>query len=142
MFNYYICEKLEEMFGRNDTYDYTVAVGNMIKEAKKMDKEFTLSDLPTFAGVAEFLKEHEIKDSPAQVKARFGKIFNEAVRKGTANGVVRATTIKNGEEHLKFYSRAAVYVNKLEAKRCHPMTLYKMPHKSNNMITTKIWSCR
>ena len=57
-------------------------------------------------------KEHEIKDSPAQVKARLGKIFNEAVRKGTANGVVRATTIKNGEEHLKFYSRAAVYVNK------------------------------
>ena len=110
--NYYICEKLEEMFGRNDTYDYTVAVGNMIKEAKKMDKEFTLSDLPTFAGVAEFLKEHEIKDSPAQVKARLGKIFNEAVRKGTANGVVRATTIKNGEEQLKFYSRAAVYVNK------------------------------
>ena len=111
--NYYICEMLEEIFCRKDTYDYTVAVGNMIKEAKKMDEEFTLSDLPTFAGVNEILVEREIKESPAQVRARLGKMFNEAVRKGTAKGIDRATTIKNGEEQLKFYSRAAVYVNRL-----------------------------
>ena len=42
---------LEERFGKRTTYDYTVAVGEMIKEAKKMDKEFTLADLPTFADV-------------------------------------------------------------------------------------------
>ncbi|MBP3280434.1 MAG: hypothetical protein J6M44_15915 [Butyrivibrio sp.] len=35
---------LEERFGKRTTYDYTVAVGEMIKEAKKMDKEFTLAD--------------------------------------------------------------------------------------------------
>jgi len=115
--NYYICEMLEEIFGRKDTYDYTVAVGNMIKEAKKMDEEFTLSDLPTFAGVNEILVEREIKESPAQVRARLGKMFNEAVRKGTAKGIDRATKIKNGEEQLKFYSRAAVYVNRLSKKK-------------------------
>ena len=111
--NYYVCEMIEEKFGKRTTYDYSVAVGNMIKEAKKMDKEFTLADLPTFADVGEVLVEYKIKESPAQVRARLGKMFNEAVRQGTAKGVERAITVKNGEEQLKFYSRAAVYVNKL-----------------------------
>ena len=111
--NYYICEMLEERFGKRTTYDYTVVVGEMIKEAKKMDKEFTLADLPTFADVNEVLVEYKIKESPAQIRARLGKMFNEAVKKGTAKGVERATTIKDGEEQLKFYCRAAVYVNKL-----------------------------
>ena len=111
--NYFICEMLEERFGKRTTYDYTVAVGEMIKEAKKMDKEFTLAELPTFADVNEVLVEYKIKESPAQIRARLGKMFNEAVKKGTAKGVERATTIKDGEEQLKFYCRAAVYVNKL-----------------------------
>lgn len=109
--NYYICEMLEERFGKRTTYDYTVAVGEMIREARKMDKEFTLADLPTFADVNEILAEYKIKESPAQVRSRLGKMFNEAVRKGDARGIRRATTIKNGEEQLKFYCRAAVYVN-------------------------------
>lgn len=109
--NYYVCEMLEERFGKRTTYDYTVAVSEMIKEAKKMDKEFTLADLPTFADVNEVLAEYKIKESPAQVRARLGKMFNEAVKQGNAKGIERATTIKNGEEQLKFYCRAAVYVN-------------------------------
>ena len=109
--NYYVCEMLEERFGKRTIYDYTVAVGEMIKEAKKMDKEFTLADLPTFADVNEVLVEYKIKESPAQVRARLGKMFNEAVKKGTAKGIERATTVKDGEEQLKFYCRAAVYVN-------------------------------
>lgn len=78
-----------------------------------MDKEFTLADLPTFEDVNEVLVEYKIKESPAQIRARLSKMFNEAVKKGTAKGVERATTIKDGEEQLKFYCRAAVYVNKL-----------------------------
>ncbi|WP_026522486.1 hypothetical protein [Butyrivibrio sp. VCB2001] len=110
--NYYIYGMLEEKFSKRTTYDYTVAVGEMIKEAKKMDKEFTLSDLPTFSDVSEILVENDIKESPAQVRARLGKMFNEAVKKGTAKGIERATITKDGEEQLKFYCRAAVYMNK------------------------------
>ncbi len=117
--NYFIYEMLEERFGNRTTYDYTVAVGEMIKEAKMMNKEFTLADLPTFADVNEVFVEYKIKESPAQIKARLGKMFNEAVKKGTAKGIERATIIKDGEEQLKFYCRAAVYVNKMnQIKKC------------------------
>ena len=44
-----------------------------------MDKEFTLADLPTFADVNEVLVEYKIKESPAQIRARLGKMFNEAL---------------------------------------------------------------
>jgi hypothetical protein len=115
--NYFVCEMLEERFGKRTTYDYTAAVSEMIKEAKKMDKEFTLADLPTFSYVVEVLKDYKIKESPAQVRARLGKMFNEAVRSGTAKGVERATTVRNGKKELKFYCRAAVYVNKLSKKK-------------------------
>lgn len=111
--NYYICDMLEEQFGKGASYDYSVAVNSMIKEAKKMDKEFTLSDLPTFAEVGDVVVEYKINETPAQVRARLGKLFNEAVRNGSAKDVERAVTVKNGKEQLRFYSRAAVYVNKL-----------------------------
>jgi hypothetical protein len=110
--NYYVSEMLEERFGKRITYDYGAAVGEMIKEAGKMEKDFTLADLPTFSYVSEIIKEYKIKESPAQVRARLGKMFNEAVRKGTAKGIERATTVKDGKKQLKFYCRAAVYVNK------------------------------
>lgn len=109
--NYYICEMLEEKFGKSVVYDYGAAISNMIDEGKKMDKEFTLADLPTFSYVSTVIKDYKIKESPAQVRARLGKMFNEAVRKGTAKGIVRAVVKKNGKEELKFSSRAAVYVN-------------------------------
>ena len=35
-----------------------------------MEKEFTLSDLPTFADVEQVLIENNIKGSPASVRAR------------------------------------------------------------------------
>ena len=110
--NYYICDMLEGQFGKSTTYDYAAAISNMAEEAKAMEKEFTLADLPTFADVSAVIKEYKIKESPAQVRARLGKMFNEAVRKGTAKGVERAFTTRNGKKEFKFYSRAAVYVNK------------------------------
>lgn len=110
--NYYVCDMLEEKFGKRTVYDYTTAITNMIAEAKSMDKDFVLSDLPTFGYVGEVLKEYKIKESPSQVRARLGKMFNEAVRKGNAKGIERAVTVRNGVEELKFSSRAAVYCNK------------------------------
>ena len=109
--NYYICEMLEEKFGKSVVYDYGAAISNMVDEGKKMDKEFTLADLPTFADVNVVIRDYKIKESPAQVRARLGKMFNEAVRNGTAKGIGRAVVKKNGKEELKFSSRAAVYVN-------------------------------
>ncbi|WP_029231806.1 hypothetical protein [Butyrivibrio sp. VCB2006] len=115
--NYYICEMLEEKFSKKTVYGYALAIANMIDEAKKMDKEFTLADLPTFASVGEVVKEYKIAESPAQVRARLGKMFNEAVRKGTAKGIERAVVKKNGKEEFKFLSRAAVYVNSSKTKK-------------------------
>ena len=115
--NYYICDMLEEQFGKGNSYDYSVAVSSMIKEARKMNGEFTLADLPTFAEVSDVLVEYKIKETPAQVRARLGKLFNEAVRNGTAKGIERAVTVKNGKEQLRFYSRAAVYVNKANQEK-------------------------
>ncbi len=109
--NYYICDMLEEKFAKGTVYDYTLAVTNMIDEAKKMDRDFVLADLPTFADVGEVIKEYKIKETPAQVRARLGKMFNEAVRRGNAKGIERAVVIRDGVEELKFLSRAAVYSN-------------------------------
>ncbi len=109
--NYIVCETLEEKFGKRTVYDYTFALTNMIREAKTMEKDFTLADLPTFAEVGNVLDEYGIKESPAQVRSRLGKMFNEAVRQGTAEGIQRAVVVKNGVEELKFLSRAAVYTN-------------------------------
>lgn len=89
----------------------TLALKQMIGEAKKMENEFTLSDLQTFADVGDVIAEYKMKETPASVRARLGKMFNEAVRNGAVPGINRAVVEKNGEEQLKFYCRAAVYVN-------------------------------
>ncbi len=109
--NYVVCEALEEKFGKATVYDYALALTSMIKEAGTMEKDFTLADLPTFAYVGDVIKEYKIKETPAQVRARLGKMFNEAVRKGTAKGIKRAVVVKNGVEEPKFHCRAAVYTN-------------------------------
>ena len=109
--NYVVCETLEEKFGKRTVYDYTYALTNMINEARTMEKDFTLAELPTFADVGEVLDEYGIKESPAQVRSRLGKMFNEAVRQGNAEGIQRAVVIKNGVEEPRFLSRAAVYTN-------------------------------
>ena len=110
--NYYICDLLAGQFGKGTVYDYTTALTNMVKEAGKMDKDFTLADLPTFADVDAVIKEYKIKESPAQIRARLGKMFNEAVRKGNAKNVARRVVVKDGKKEFKFLSRAAVYYNK------------------------------
>ncbi len=115
--NYCICEMLEEKFSKSTVYDYSTALTNMIAEGRTMEKDFTLADLPTFAYVGDVIDEYKIKESPAQVRARLGKMFNEAVRKGTAKGIERAVVEKDGKQEYKFLSRAAVYVNTSKAKK-------------------------
>ena len=111
--NYYICDMLEERFGKRTVYDYTYAINNMIDEAREFDRDFVLADLPTFAGVNDVLIEYKIKESPAQVRSRLGKMFNEAVKKGNAKGIERVVIEKDGIQEFKCASRAAVYCNKL-----------------------------
>ena len=104
--NSLILEALEEKYSTKVRYDYTTAL-------KLMISEFTLSDLPTFKDVDQVLIENHINESPASVRARLGKMYNEAVKKGVVKGIERAVVMKNGVEQLKFLCRAAVYSNKL-----------------------------
>ena len=115
--NYYICDMLAEKFAKGTVYDYTLALTNMIDEARAMDRDFVLADLPTFADVGDVIKEYNIKESPAQVRSRLGKMFNEAVRRGNAGGIERAVTVRDGAEEMKFVSRAAVYCNRSRKSR-------------------------
>jgi hypothetical protein len=116
--NNLIYKLLEKEYGDSNMYDYVIALDAMITEAKAMDKEFTLSDLPTFATVNDVIVEYKIKESPAAVRARLGKMFNEAVKNGYVKGIGRAVIVeKNGDERLKFLSRAAVYSKKLSAAK-------------------------
>lgn len=114
--NYLIYELLEKEYGDHSSYDYSEALNNLIVEAKDMEKEFTLADLQTFAGVEEILVEIESKESAAAVRARLGKLFNEAVKRGVIPGVKRSTIEQNGNQTLKFSSRAAVYSNSSNSK--------------------------
>ncbi|SDB52318.1 hypothetical protein [Butyrivibrio sp. INlla16] len=111
--NSLIYEALEEKYSKHTSYDYTLALKQMIAEAKKMENEFTLADLQTFADVGDVIIEYKMKETPASVRARLGKMFNEAVRNGAVPGISRAVVEKNGVEELKFYCRAALYVNQL-----------------------------
>ncbi len=111
--NSLILEAIEEKYSTRVRYDYTTALKLMISESRKMDGEFTLSDLQTFKDVDQVLIENHINESPASVRARLGKMYNEAVKKGVVKGIERAVVMKNGVEQLKFLCRAAVYCNKL-----------------------------
>lgn len=115
--NSLIIEELEAKYSKNTTYDYTAALQNIVAEAKQKENEFTLAQLETFADVADVIKEYKIKASPASVRAKLGKMFNEAVRNGVVPGVERAVVVKNGKKAQKFYCRAAVYVNTKKTKK-------------------------
>ena len=110
--NYLIYELLEKEYGNHKTYDYTAALDNLIAEAKDMDEEFTLGELHTFMEVDDNLIEIHAKETSAAVRARLGKMFNEAVKQGLIPGIERCIIEKDGMQRLKFSSRAAVYSNK------------------------------
>lgn len=116
--NNLIYKLLEKEYGDSNMYDYVIALDAMITEAKEIDKEFTLSDLPTFYSVGDVIAAYEISESPAAVRARLGKMFNEAVKNGNVPGITRAVIVeKNGSTRPKFISRAAVYTKKIAAAK-------------------------
>ncbi|SFU87605.1 hypothetical protein [Butyrivibrio sp. M55] len=115
--NNLILDMIEDKYNPSIRYDYTLALNNMISESKKTQGEYTLSDLPTFKNVEQILIENHVSESPASVRARLGKMYNEAVKKGSIKGIERAVVNRNGVEELKFLCRAAVYYNKLNKPR-------------------------
>ena len=106
--NYLILSILEEKYLDENVYDYSLALEQMIIESKEME-EFTLADLPAFKKVDEVIIERQLPVTSASVRARLGKMFNEAVRSGNVPDVKRAVVEKDGKEELKFVARAAVY---------------------------------
>ncbi len=75
-----------------------------------------MADLPTFASIEFALKDNP-NVQPAVVRAKLGKMFNEEIKNGNVPNIDRATMIKDGEEKLKFLSRAAVYYNLMMSKK-------------------------
>lgn len=111
--NHLILSVLEEKYSNQSSVDYVVLLDKMITESKQMTGDFVLADLPTYSGIEEMLIETKTNISAASVKARLGKMYNEAVRKEVIPGVNRAIIERNGAEELKFLSRAAVYTKML-----------------------------
>lgn len=107
--NHLILRVLEEKFNNQSCIDYVALLDKMISESKEMTGDFVLADLPTYSSIEGLLIETDAKISAASVKARLGKMYNEAVRKEVIPGVNRAIIEKNGIQELKFLSRAAVY---------------------------------
>lgn len=112
--NHLILSVLEEKYGEANKIDYVVLLDKMIAESKQMTGDFVLADLPTYAGIDNILVEIEANVSAPSVKARLGKMYNEAVRKQAIPDVDRAVIEKNGTQELKFLSRAAVYTKMLK----------------------------
>lgn len=112
--NYLVLSDLEEKYSNQSSMDYIAILDNMINESKQMEGDFILADLPTYANIEGILIEKNVNISTASVKARLGKMYNEAVRKAVIPGVERAIIEKNGVQELKFLSRAAVYTKLLK----------------------------
>lgn len=111
--NHLILSLLEEKYNSESCIDYVVLLDNMIAESQAKSGDFVLADLPTYASLEGTIIEFDNSVSAASARARLGKMYNEAVRKGVIPGVRRAVIEKNGSQELKFLSRAAVYTKKL-----------------------------
>lgn len=110
--NFFIIKMLEDICYDHESFDYIKALDTLIKEAEAMPnkKEFVLLELPSFSEISVTKAEHA-RLQPAAMRARLGKAFNQAVKNNQVPNVKRAETIdRNGQNVLKFRSRAAVYV--------------------------------
>ncbi len=110
--NHEVVDFLEKEYLGKTSYDYSTALDNLKKEAAEMPIEFTLADLPTFKNIeADLANSPELQ--PTVVRAKLGKMFNEEIKRGNVLNIERATQKVDGEERLRFLSRAAVYINKI-----------------------------
>lgn len=106
--NLLIIDKLQELYFDNVSIDYGAELKKLIDETKDLEDggEFTLLDLPSFSKIA-VVQTKNGAIVPATIRARLGREFNEAIRRGSVPWVTRAAT---GDGALRFKSRAALYV--------------------------------
>ena len=110
--NNLVYSMLEQKYGQSG-FDYIVALDNLKKEANAMEGEFILADLPTFKGVEGLLIEANSNETPAQVRARLGKMFNDSIKSGAFKDIDRAVIVdKDGSQKAKMLARAAVYAKR------------------------------
>lgn len=108
--NVYLITILEKLY-KESPFDYQAALETLEKEAKAqlIGEDFPLVKLPSFTEIS-VVKAKDANLKPSIVRARLGKMFNSRVKDGKVGDVVRSKD-ENGD--LKFISRAAVYVRKL-----------------------------
>lgn len=91
--------------------DISVAVNEMVQEAEKksIGEEFTVYELDSFKKYA--IGQYKNGEMAASaLRARIGKKFNEAVRKGMVHGVTAMTTTnRKGETVAKKRDRDSLY---------------------------------
>lgn len=111
--NVYLITILEKLYKQNP-FDYTAALATLEEEAKSqpVNHEFTLVDLPSFTEIS-VAKAENANLKPSIVRARLGKMFNARVKDRMVGDVQRCVN-SNGD--LKFISRAAVYVRKIDSE--------------------------
>lgn len=100
---------LKDRYGYNG-FDILVEFENLKREARAQTGFFNLNALPTFQNLEKKLKNTGYPESAAQVRARLGRMFQDAVEKDLVWNVDRAVTIEqDGTEKAKRASRVAVY---------------------------------
>lgn len=114
--NLLIINILEGLYYTDTHFDYNEALSQLIEEAKNrpIGMSFILSDLPSFAEIS-VAKAESANVKPSTIRARLGKAFNAAIANGIISNIDREKTLdKNGNVTLKFISRAAAYIRKIE----------------------------
>ncbi len=97
---------------RYNGFDILTEFENLKSEARKQNGFFSLYQLPTFINLEAKLKNSGYPESASQVRARLGRMFQDAVDKDLVRNVERETvTKKDGTQSRKTASRAAVYTN-------------------------------
>ncbi len=100
---------LKDRYGYNG-FDILVEFENLKREARAQTGCFNLHELPTFKNLEKKLQNTGYPESAAQVKARLGRMFQDAVDKDLVWNVDRAIIVEqDGTERAKTISRAALY---------------------------------
>ena len=115
--NHLVLSILQEKYDTPCGIDYIALLNQMILESQEVTGDFVLADLPTYSGVREMLDGKKSNISAASVRARLGKMYNEAVRTDAVPYVKRAVIEHEGSSELKFLARAAVYTKLMSRKQ-------------------------
>lgn len=104
---------LKDRYGYNG-FDILVEFENLKREARAQKGFFSLHALPTFQNLEKKLENTGYPESAAQVRARLGRMFQDAVEKSLVWDIDRAVTVdQDKNEVAKTAARAAVYASKL-----------------------------